>query len=164
MGCQCLQLNGGCAGRGYHRSGQRAVGLPASCRPHPEPRGNREGLCLARKRDARGCGECPCEGHTDYARPRKHDARETQGVPRGAGRTRLGSRQTHRHSGELSRPEGQRELQGTAGAARRHGKSHQRSPQQVQCRRAELQPRHPLVPEEHPRRTVRLRQNDKIRG
>ena len=39
------------------------------------------------------------------------------GVPEGTGRPVVGSRQTACHPGSLSRPEGQRELQGPAGAA-----------------------------------------------
>ena len=62
------------------------------------------------------------------------------------------------HHRKLPRPEGQPELSGITSPARRHGKPHQCSPQELQRRGQDLQHHHPPLPQEHPRRHVRLRQ------
>ena len=119
----------------------------AAPRPDPQSGGDGEGLCRPRERNSGG-------GHPG-AQCRGRSAR---GRAEGGGREHADrrARQVVRAVGELSGPEGQRELPAVAERPVRHREQARRLAPLLQQRGAGIQHRHPAVPGGAVRRHVRL--------
>ena len=93
---------------------------------------HRQGLCRPRTGDTGRSHRSTQQGHANQSRPRRPDTGEAGRIPSRTRTTGLGSGQTAGHHRELSRPEGQPELSGTASPTGRHGEPHQCGTQELQ--------------------------------
>ena len=126
------------AGQGGLERGAQPV--PAPRRPHSQPRRDGEGLRRAREGCAGGRGRGARQGDAGDAAARGADrSRGVQGVPGQPVRPDRRAVAAARGGRELSRPQGQPEFPGAAGAARRHRKPHRRGAARLHRGRPGLQ-------------------------
>ena len=120
-----LQHHSDARGAGQGGLERGAEPVPAPRRPHSQSGRDGQGLCLAREGSAGGRGRGARQGDAgdgvagDADRPRG-----LQGVPGEPGRPDRRAVAPARGRRELSRPQGQPEFPGPAGAARRHREPH----------------------------------------